>query len=74
MTILLVHYMHCPQQRHSYRHTALSEIFNRIVGKNISTHHLISHTIFSSNVGLTNIIVQSMGQSGAETKYGVPTV
>ena len=28
----------------------------------------------SSNVGFTNIDVWSTGQSGAETKYGVPTV
>ena len=31
-----------------------------------TTHH------FSSDVGFTNIVVQSMGQSGAETKYRVP--
>ena len=24
--------------------------------------------------GFTNIVVRSMGQSGMETKYGVPTV
>ena len=29
---------------------------------------------FSSNVGFTNIAVRSMGQSGADTKYRVPTV
>ena len=31
------------------------------------------YSLFSSNVGLTNIVVQSMGQSGVETKYGMPT-
>ena len=38
-------------------------------------HHLISHSFFfSSDVGFTNIVVRSMGQSGADTKYRVPTV
>ena len=37
-------------------------------------HYLISRNYFSSDVGFTNIVVQSMAQSGAgmETKYGVP--
>ena len=29
---------------------------------------------FSADVGLTKIVVRYTGQSGAETKYGVPTV
>ena len=58
-----------PARTHSCRHTALSEISNRIVGK------ILQCTFFSSVVGFTNIVVQSMGQSGAEeTKYGVLTV
>ena len=31
---------------HSYHHTALSEVLNRIVGKHITTHYLIVCTIF----------------------------
>ena len=37
---------------HSYRHTALSEILNRIAGKNITKHYLVSHTIFFPMCGL----------------------
>ena len=58
---------------HSYRHTALSEISNEIVRKNITMHYLISHTIVLPMWG-SQILVRSTGQSGAETKYGVPTV
>ena len=29
---------------------------------------------FSFDVGFTNIVDRSVGQSGVETKYGVPTV
>ena len=52
-----------PDRRHSYHHTALSEISIRI------TMHY-----FSFDVGFTNIVVRSTGQSGVETKYRVPTV
>ena len=42
-----------PGRRHSYhRHAALSEISDRIVGKNITTRYLISHTIFLPMWGL----------------------
>ena len=59
------------QIRHSLAPTERTPI-----GKNISKHHLISCTIFFRcvDVALTNIVVQSTGQSDAETKCGVPTV
>ena len=53
---------------HSYHHTALSEISNRIVGGNITKHY------FSLFVGFTDFVVLSTGWSGAKTKYRVPTV
>ena len=44
-----------------YRHTALSEISNRRVGKNITTHYFdIMHYIFFG-LGFTNIVVWSSG-------------
>ena len=58
---------------HSYRHTALSEIWNRITRKYYYALLDIMH-YFSSNMGFTNIVVRFMGQSGAETKYRKPTV
>ena len=46
---------------HSCRHTAMSEISNRIVGVEITTHY------FPSDVGFTNIVVRSTRQvSGDE--------
>ena len=62
-----------PDRMHSYRHTALSEISNRFVGKYCYALLDITH-YFSSDVGFTNIVVKSMGQSGVQKKYGVPTV
>ena len=62
-----------PNRTHSYHHTALSEISNKIAGKYYYTLFDIKH-YFSSDVGFTNIVVQSTRQYGAETKYGVPTV
>ena len=55
-------------------HTALSIIFR--IGLWEKYHYAlfdITH-YFSSDEGFTNIVVQSTGQSGAEMKYGVPTV
>ena len=63
-----------PDRTHSCRPTALSEISNRIVGKNITMPRLISRTIFLPLWGLQIQFVWSMGQFGVETKYGVPTV
>ena len=63
-----------PDRTHSYRHTALLEILNRMVGKKY--YHApfdITH-YFSSDVAFTIIVVRSTGQSGVETKCGVPTV
>ena len=50
-----------PNRTHSYRHTALSEILNRI-----DKHY------FPSDVRFPNICHMVTGQSGAET-YGVQT-
>ena len=44
-TVVLSKYI-VPSRMHSYRNTALSEISNRIVGKNITSHRLISRYIF----------------------------
>ena len=60
-----------PNRTHSYRHTALSEISNGIVGKILLRTIEITHC-FSSDVGFWNIVVWSTGQSGVE--YRVPTV
>ena len=59
-----------PDTMHSYCHTPLSEISNRIVGKNITAPLDITH-YFSSDMGFTNIVTRSEGQSGVKTKYGV---
>ena len=62
------------KRTHSYHHTTLSGISNRIMGKNITTYCLISRTTFLPDVGFTNIVVRPMEQSGVETKFRVPTV
>ena len=68
---------HCPRQNASsyhHTHTALSEIWNRIVGKKYY-YALFDFThYFYFNVGFANIVVQSSGQPGVEMKYGVPAV
>ena len=62
-----------PNRTHSYHHTALSEISNMIVGK-LLLCTIRYHTLILSDVGYTDIGVQSMEHSGAEVKYGVPIV
>ena len=52
----------------------LPEISNRNVGKKYHYAPFIITHLFSSDVGFTNIVVRFMGQSGVETKYGLPTV
>ena len=66
--------MYIPGQNKPYRHTALSKISNRIVGKKYYNALFNITQCLASDVGFTNIVVQSTGQSGAKTKYGVPTV
>ena len=74
--MVFVHYKRCAaasqitiDRPHSYCHTALSEISNRIAVKNITKHHLLPRTIFLPMWGLfTNIVVQFMGQSSVKTK------
>ena len=56
-----------PVRTLSYPHTALSKILNRIVGKYYNILFDITH-YFSSNVGFTNIVSRSLGQSGSEDK------
>ena len=62
-----------PDRRHSLCSTALPEISNRIVGKILQRTNWY-HILFSSILGCTDIVIWSMAQSGAETKYGVPTL
>ena len=63
-----------PDRMHSYRYTALSDISKKIVGKK-DYHSLFDITHYlSSDVGFTNTVVRSTGQSGSKMKYGVPTV
>ena len=59
-----------PNRKHSYRHAALSEISNRIVGK------ILLRTIWylSSDEGFTNMVVWSTESPGVQAKYGMPTV
>ena len=54
-------------------HTTVSEISNRIVGKYYHALFDIIHCLFS-DVGFTDIVVQSTGKSGVATKGLVPTV
>ena len=68
--------IHCPQQnalRASYQLCLRSRI--GLYEKYYYTLHVFDITpYFSSDVGFTNTVVWSTGQSGAKTKYRVPTV
>ena len=65
--------MRCSFGIHIVPDRALSEISNRIVGRILLYTIDIPH-YFSSDVGFTSIVAHATGQSGVETKYGVPIV
>ena len=72
----VLHYYIVPDRMHSYRYTALSEVSNiGIMGK-ILLCTIWYHALLFFRCGVYKYCCsgRSTGQSGAETKYGVPTV